>query len=140
MDMFNRGLSEQRDEAGMAARLNALGGMTGLYGTTPALINTFGNQLLASQGNLLQGNQLQQGLGQGLINSQINKSAIPGDFQQAMGNIGSVLGMAGRIGGAFTGIGSIPGLGGMFGRGMPTTSIANPANTAIAPAYRGIRF
>ena len=101
--------------------------MTSLYGTTPALASTFGNQVLGSQGNLLNAQQLQNQLGLGLIQGQLGKAQIPGDFSQAMGNIGSVLGLGGQalggIGGAKGNPGSTnTGYGGInpgsFGRGV----------------------
>lgn len=99
-------------------RLNALNSMTGLYGTTPGLSNMFGNQVLGGQQNLINAQGLQNNLSQGLISGQINKSQIPGDFQQAMGNIGSVLDLGGRIVNPF----GILGGGGNKGAMTPTYS------------------
>lgn len=116
LDQFNQSLA-------MQGRLGALGGMNSLYGTTPGLSQMFGNQVLQSQGNLINGQQLQNQLGLGMQGNQINKSAIPGDFSQAMGNIGSVVNLAGNIGGALMGVGAIPGFGG--GRGSLPTPTTN---------------
>jgi len=121
------GLQSQIAQALLGAQLGSLGGMTSLYGTTPALASTFGNQVLGSQGNLLNAQQLQNQLGLGLIQGQLGKAQIPGDFSQAMGNIGSVLGLGGQalggIGGAKGNPGSTnTGYGGInpgsFGRGV----------------------
>jgi hypothetical protein len=119
------GLSGQGQD--ISARLGALSGMAGLYGTTPGLINTFGNQVLGGQQNLLGGQGLQNQLGLGLIGSQINKSQIPGDWQQAMGNIGSAINMGSRIISPF----------GIFGGGGQSA----PQNPVYSPNLgAGVRF
>lgn len=105
-----RGMQNDADAMDLATagmRLNALQGMTGLYGTTPALINTFGNQVLGANNQLLGLNELRQGLGNQMIQGRLSGSQVPGNFSQAMGNIGSTLGMVGRVAGAFTGLGGL---------------------------------
>lgn len=86
---------------GLNARLNALGGMSGMYGATPGLANMYGNQLLNSSGQLLTGQGLQNQLGLGLIGGQNQKAGIPGNFQQAIGNIGNLAKIGGGIISAF---------------------------------------
>lgn len=93
-------------------RLNALQGMSGMYGTTPGLINTFGNQVLGNNQQLLGLNELRQGMGNQMIQGRLAGAQVPGNFSQAMGNVGSALGMVGRVAGAFTGLGGLNPFGG----------------------------
>jgi hypothetical protein len=119
VDASNRAFGAASSEADRAAQLAALSGMTGLYGATPGLSNMFGNQLLNSGNQLLAGQQLQQGAGLGFPGLQLGASQVPGNWQQAMGNIGSGLKIAGQVGAAIgTGGASLmmPG-GGMYGPG-----------------------
>lgn len=73
-------------------RLAALSGMTNLYGTTPGMSQLFGNQLL-------------QGVGQGgtmgvnFANSLNSSQQLPGQWDQTMGRINDVFGMANQVGG-----------------------------------------
>jgi hypothetical protein len=74
--------------AAMGDRLDALHGMTSLYGTTPGMSQLFGSQLL-------------QGVGQGgdfgmnLYGRDIASQQLPGQFDTTMSRIGDVAGMAG---------------------------------------------
>ncbi len=70
-----------------ADRFRSLAGMTDLYGTTPGMSNTFGNQLL-------------QGVGQGgnftlgMLGAQNQNAQLPGDwdyFTQRAGQVGNML-------------------------------------------------
>lgn len=71
---FNAG----RQDINTDSKLRALSGMSSLYGTTPALTNTFGNQAL--QGAQLQNTINQQNIGTGL--NLIGKNLIkPGGFR-----------------------------------------------------------
>lgn len=101
-------------ELEMATRLAALGGMTDLYGTNPALASVMGNQLLSSGNQLLAGQELQNNLSQGMMGNQINKASIPGNFSQAISNIGNIAGIGGSLIGGFAGLGgggrSLPGV------------------------------
>lgn len=100
---FNAGLDSQNRGQTLSAMLGAMGGQSNLYGTTPGLSATFSNQLLNSSNQLLQGNQNQTGLSGGLVNGQLGKSQIPGDFSQAVGNVTSVLKpVAGLLSGGIT--------------------------------------
>jgi|SRR5215469_7520892 len=106
IDQFNAASAAAGHNALVSQLLGALGGETSLYGATPGLANTFGNQLLTSSGQLLQGQGLQNQLSLGLINGQLGQAQVPGDWQQAMGNIGSTLkNIVGPLGGLFTGFG-----------------------------------
>jgi len=91
--------------AGRANDLAALRGMTDLYGTSPALAHTFGNQLLGANGQLLEGAGLQNNLSMGGVNNQYNGAQIPGNFANTMQGINSVLPIASQIAGAFAGLG-----------------------------------
>lgn len=68
-------------------KLAGLGGMSSLYGTTPGLANMFGNQALQAQ-------QLQNQAGFGLIAARQRAQGLPGAFEQTMGRVGSIGGMA----------------------------------------------
>ena len=85
--------------------LGALGGMTSLYGSSPGLAATFGNQVLNSGNQLLGAQGMQNDLAQMFMNARAQNAQIPGNFQQAMGNIGSVLGLGGRVAGSLIGLG-----------------------------------
>lgn len=110
-------LGAQASAAGAASRASAedmfrakmgiLSGMTDMYGTNPALLRTTGDHMLQADQNILQGQGLQNQLGMGMIQGTQNAAAIPGNFQQAMGNIGSVAGLVGDIAGGITGFSSL---------------------------------
>jgi hypothetical protein len=76
---------------------SALSGMGNLYGTAPGLAQMYGNQLLSSSGQL--GNQagLQNQLAQIRLGGQGQVSQTPGNYQQALGNIGGTLNLGGQI-------------------------------------------
>lgn len=83
-------------EAGIAemlhrGKMEGLSGMSGIYGTTPGMANMFGNQALAQSGQGINLAGLQNNLGLGMINSQIQKAGVPSTFSQVMGNINSVV-------------------------------------------------
>lgn len=78
-----------------AQSLQALQGQNSLYGTTPALTNTFGNQLLTSAA---------QGIN------------IPSDFNQTLGNIAGILGLSGAT---VSTLSKIFGLGGAGAAAIP---------------------
>lgn len=105
-DTSNRGLDLSAINSNAGNQLNALQGKTSLYGATPGLANTFGNQVLNSSAQGLQGAGLQNQLAQMIINGQLGKSQVPGNFQSALGNIGSI---GNLIGGVASSIAGIPG-------------------------------
>lgn len=114
------------------ARMGILGGMQDMYGTNPALLNVTGNQLLGADQNLLQGQQLQNQISQGLIGQTMGLQNIPGNFQQAMGNVNSVLGTVGNIAGSVMG-----GFGGLLPgttNQMPGTNVTDQLGM-YAPRY-----
>lgn len=77
-------------QASMQNRLSALSGMRQLYGTTPGMSETFGNQLL-------------QGVGQGgtfglnLMGRENEGAQLPGRFEQTTGRIREIGDIAGRV-------------------------------------------
>lgn len=127
------------DELNNAAMLNALGGMTSLYGTTPALAATFGNQVLASGNQLLDAQGLQNNLANMFMNARLANAGIPGNFQQAMGNIGSVLGLGSKIAGAAMGLMN-PGLPLVqWGKGIPGSKFIIPGVGDLSDGFAGLR-
>jgi hypothetical protein len=76
--------------ASRADQLRALSGMTQLYGTTPGMSNTFGNQLLQGVG---QGGQF----GLGLIGADVESQKLPGQYDQTMGRTKDMIDMGSRI-------------------------------------------
>jgi hypothetical protein len=107
-DTSNRGLDLSAINSATGNTLQGLAGKTSLYGTTPGLTNTFGNQLLTSSGQGLTGVGLDNQLVQSIINGQLGKSNVPGDFQSAVGNIGSIGSLIGNGIGAIAGIPKAP--------------------------------
>jgi hypothetical protein len=93
----NRGLDLSAINSSAGNTLGAISGQGSLYGATPGLINTFGNQVLNSGAQGLQLGGLQNQLASLILGGQVNKSQIPGDFQSILGNIGSGLGLAGDL-------------------------------------------
>lgn len=104
----NRGLDLSAINSANTNQLNALAGKTQLYGTTPGLTKTFGDQLLTSSGQGLTGVGLQDQLANQIINGQLQKSQVPGDFQSAIGNIGSIGSLIGSVAGSVAGIPKLP--------------------------------
>jgi len=104
----------------LAGQGNALQGQTSLYGTTPGRANMYGQQLNNSNANLVSTQQLQQQLMQLILNGTLGMASVPGNFQSAMGNIASGLGVAGQVAGA---VGGFPGFGGsqMYPTGQGST-------------------
>lgn len=94
-DLQSQQLSEQSLQNLRQSQLAGLSGQTNLYGTTPAMSSTFGNQALQSYGQRinLEGMRNQQSLG--LLDAQIRayggQSVTPPWWQQALGAAGSVL-------------------------------------------------
>lgn len=68
-------------------KLAGLGGMAGLYGTTPGLANMFGNQALQSQG-------MQNQMGLGMMGAQQQARQLPTGFQSFMDNLSKGAAMA----------------------------------------------
>lgn len=75
-------------------RYRALAGMTSLYGTTPAMAQLFGNQLLSGIGGY--GNFMNNS-----VANQIGGSKLPGKWGSTMGMIGDIGNIATGVLGAF---------------------------------------
>ncbi len=99
------GYSNQEDP--MANRLAALQGMTGLYGTTPAMAQLFGDQVLKNQGQILDAQGLQGQWGQNQIGNQFQNSQIKGNFGQVMDNVNSMMQPIANVGSLMTGVPNI---------------------------------
>ena len=100
----NRGLDLSAISSMAGHQLGGLSGQTSLYGTTPGLTNMFGNQVLNSAGQGVQMGGLQNQLAGQIMNGQFQKSQIPGNFQTALGNIGSIGSLIGNTAGAIAGL------------------------------------
>lgn len=108
----------------------AYGNIVSNYSATPGQASMAGNQL--NQSSALQNaiQEMQNQLSMGRVNAQLGESSVPGDFQQGMGNIGSVVGLASNV----AGLGNTFGLNtNIFGGGgIPT---ANRAYLPQGPGY-----
>lgn len=113
-------INNQAQAANINAELGALGGNTSLYGSAPGMGSTYGNQLNQSGGNLLGAQQSQNQIGGQLINGQLGESNVPGDFQQGVGNVTSLLSPVAGFLSPF-GFGASSG-----GYGVAGNSMANP--------------
>lgn len=93
---------------------SALGGMSNLYGQTPGLASTFGNQVLAAGNQDLQGQQLQNQIMEAIIRGRLGESGVAGSYQSALGNIGGTVSLIGNImsGGTLGALGGLRGGGG----------------------------
>lgn len=102
-DLTAQGLTQQglRDWQGM--QLGALQGQTGLYGTTPAMAATFGNQALNAYGQRAGMEQARNQQGLGLLGTQIQgysamtpKKSV---LDTILGGVGSIVPYLGGFGG-----------------------------------------
>lgn len=101
-----QGLTGLANTAGMGydTILKALQGGTGLYGSTPGMADLSSRNVNTSTNQQLNLAELQNQLGLGIINAQINKGQIPGNMQQGMGHATDISNMFRNIG---AGIGSM---------------------------------
>lgn len=76
----NAASSNASSAQNMQNRLGALSGMRSLYGTTPGMSDTFGNQLINSVG---QGGTF----GLNLYGQDVNAQRLPGAYDQTMGRV-----------------------------------------------------
>lgn len=94
--------AEANSAAASASRgqnLAALNAQQNLYEATPGLARLYGGMSLEHENNLLRAAGQNNQLGGMLIDAQLNKSKVPSNYQQALGNIGGTLGLAGNIAG-----------------------------------------
>lgn len=96
-DLQAQQLSEQSLQALRNTQLEGLRGQTSLYGTTPGLASTFGNQALDAYRNRIQLEQLRNQTGLGLLDTQVRAfgQQQPTDpwWKQALGLAGSAMNM-----------------------------------------------
>lgn len=115
-----------------ANRLDALSGMRMLYGTTPGMSETFGNQLLSGVG---QGGNF----GLGLMGRDIESQQLPGAWDTTMGRIGDVAGMASTV--AYPWLSNNTGVGGGSQRNAMRIGMSQGGpqmrNPGINPNYGG---
>ena len=85
-------LNAQRglEELSSGRRLGALSGMQSLYGTTPALVNTFGNQAAQAAQLQEQANTRKANTGSNLVGSYVNAMRNRSQIAQPMAQPGSV--------------------------------------------------
>lgn len=84
---------------------NTLGGQRSLYGTAPGATSMYGTQLGQSNQQWIDSQQLQQQLAKMILDAQQQKTQDPGNFDIAMGRLGNVFNLGGKV------LGGIPGLG-----------------------------
>lgn len=113
--------------------LGAMQGQTGLYGTTPALASTFGNQVLGSTGQMLQGNQLANDIARLKMGGAQAVAQTPSNFNQVLGNISQILGIGGQVAGAVSGLGRL----GRAPFGGGNTGIGRDYGVGSEPRYGG---
>lgn len=107
-NQYNRALQLQGlsgmtdiDRSRLGFELAGNQGMTSLYGATPGLASTFGNQVLGSTGQMTEQQGLQNQLGLGIMGAQYNRERLPSGFQTGLGNASSILGLIGQGASAF---------------------------------------
>lgn len=81
---------------GRGQNLGAIQGQAGLYSATPGEAGLYGNLAGNALNQQIQGQGLQNQLGLGTMQNQIQKSAIPGNFQQGLQNAGGLMGLIGK--------------------------------------------
>ncbi len=123
-DIQTQGMGEQSLQNLRANQLAGLGGKTSLYGTTPAMAATFGNQALQSYNTRLGAEQARNQSGVNLLSQQMqagmNQENQPSWWEKLLGVAGSV----------------IPFAGGMFNR-SPKTGASGISNGSMSPAQGG---
>lgn len=101
--------------------LQGLSGMSDLYRSAPGASGQLFQDVLGAQGQQLQGQGLQNNLSLGFTGARQAQSQIPSDFQQGLGNVSGVLGLAGSVAGGLSGLG---GFGGLNGGALQPSSYA----------------
>lgn len=137
-DIQTQGMGEQSRQNMYGLQLGALQGRTGLYGTTPGMANTFGNQALNAWGQRMgaENARANQGLGYlGLAGQQGTKTSEQSQpwYQSLLQGAGSAIpyigGMLGGMGGGTqSGVGN-PGYAGSNNGGF------GPGSPGYAPGY-----
>ncbi len=110
-------------------RLQALQGMSSLFSATPGMSKLFGDEMLAGNQQLLEGNQQQQNIGNFAMNGRQIVNQTPSNFETGLGRVGQIGGMIGSIySGLNGGKGILPGSQ-TGARNMPTKSWAPIGST-----------
>lgn len=101
---MNQGMSDAAGdaEAQIAQMINSgkrfgTQGKQSLFGTSPGMASTFGNQLLSSTGNWLQAQGLRNQLSLGTMGAQNQSAQIPGNWENTMGRIGQIANIGGQL-------------------------------------------
>jgi hypothetical protein len=93
-DLQAQGMTEQSLQNNRNSQLAALGGQVGLYGTTPAMASTFGNQALNAYTQRINLENMRNQFGLGLLDTQIRgyggQSPQDPAWKQALNAAGSI--------------------------------------------------
>lgn len=81
--------------------IQGVNALTNLFGTAPGMAQMYGNQLLNSSGQQLQTEQLQNGIMNAILHGQNDVSNTTGNFQSAMGNLSSAVGVGSDVAALF---------------------------------------
>lgn len=98
-----RGQDLSAINAATGLNLDSLKGMTSLYGTTPALADMFGKQVLQSAGQQLEGQGLSNQLMQLIMSGQLGAANTPSTFENILNNTGKVIKIGKDIAGGVAG-------------------------------------
>jgi hypothetical protein len=109
----------------------AIGGMGGLYGTEPGMPRLYGGFLQNQMANQLQAAGLQNQLGLGIMNAQNQSSYIPGNYQNALANIGGTMKLGQGVAGALSGLQGTNWWQNAFGGGYPTGYANGPISGEV---------
>jgi hypothetical protein len=104
-------------------KLSGLQGMNQLYGETPGAMATAGNIRNVTNQQLLGYQGLQNDIAKNRVGAQLGASQVPGNFQQALGNIGGTMKLIGAGAGMLSGI---PGAGAIAPSGGSMPSMGYP--------------
>lgn len=100
----NRGMDLSAISDFTGKQLQGIGENTRLYGTTPAQSALFGSQVLNSGAQGLQGQSLQNQVGQMGITGALNAAQVPSNFETALGRVGTGLKIGGQVASAAAGL------------------------------------
>ncbi len=76
--------------AGRGQDLASINGQTSLYGASPGLAQTFGNQVGQNRNQDLEGQNLQQQLDENRIKGILGEAGVPGDTAAFLGNLSTI--------------------------------------------------
>lgn len=98
-DLQAQGMSESSLQNRLGTDLSAINAMSGLYGTTPGMASTFGNQALNAWQNRMGAEQARNQFGLGLLDAQLRGYNINQAGNQMGGNSGwnTAIGTGGTI-------------------------------------------